>query len=127
MSQAVVLDDLEMRHEAFRTQYGHLYTQIEHCYNMAQFLHFILTFPGQIQHISLDHDLGDRTVDSHPMSQTLYGTGMDAVKLLIALPETYRPVTINVHSHNYQRQEVMVDTLRRNGFPQCTDIHFTDD
>src|SRR5574338_483354 len=108
MSQAVVLDDLEMRHQAFREKYGDQYTHIEHCYNMAQFLHFILTYPGQIQHISLDHDLGDYTMDSQPQGKVLYGTGMDAVKLLIALPETYRPVTINVHSHNYQRQEVMV-------------------
>lgn len=124
--QAVILDDLEVRHQAFREKYGHIY-RIEHCYNIAQFIHFVLSFPATIDFISLDHDLGDDTMDSHPTGRVLYGTGMDAAKLLIALLEPYRPVAINVHSHNYPRQEAMVHLLRNHGYPQTTDFHFTDD
>lgn len=127
MSQAVCLDDLQCRHDTFKEKYGSQYTNIEYCYNIAQFLHFILTFPGQIDFVSLDHDLGDSTVDSMPTGTVLRGTGMDAAKLLMALQLPFRPIQVNVHSHNYQRQEAMVDMLRRNGYPDATDIHFTDD
>lgn len=125
--QAVILDDLECRHEAFREKFGSQYSQIEHCYNIAQFIHFVLNFPGTIDFVSLDHDLGDTTVNSHPTGNVLYGTGMDAAKLLASIDERFRPVAVNVHSHNYTRQEAMVHLLRTHGYPQTTDFHFTDD
>lgn len=119
---AVVLDDLEVRHQAFREKYGAQYSQIERCYNLAQFVHFVLSYPGSIDHISLDHDLGD-----YEGGNVLFGNGMDAVRLLINLPESFRPKTLNVHSHNYVCQERMIYTLTGNGFPEATVIHFTED
>lgn len=126
MSQALFLDDQQVRHDAFKAQFGSKY-RIEHCYNIAQFLHFVLTFPGTIEFVSLDHDLGDYTVDSHAIEPCKYGTGMDAAKLLCILPVEFRPISVNVHSHNYTRQEAMIAFLRSNGYPGVTAVHYTDE
>lgn len=127
MSHAVILDDLEVRHEAAKVKFGTEYTDIKHCYNMAEFVHHILTYPAKIDFVSLDHDLGDHTVDSHPIGRTLYGTGMDAAKLLCAIEENMRPTKVNVHSHNYVRGEAMWHLLKHFGYPDATFEHFTDD
>lgn len=121
MSQAVCLDDLEIRHQAFKEKYGTQFHQVEHCYNVAQFVHFMTTYPGVVDFVSLDHDLGD---SAEPI---LRGTGMDAARLLCLMSEMFRPKKVNVHSHNYPRQEAMTHFLRTNGYPDATDEHFTDE
>jgi hypothetical protein len=129
MPHAVILDDLQCRHDAFRAQYGAEFDDIKgcyniaefddikHCYNMAEFLHHLLTYPGEIDLISLDHDLGDATK---------FGTGMDAVRLLCLLPETHLPRRINVHSHNYAKADEMMEILQRAGFSP-TNTYFTEE
>jgi hypothetical protein len=120
MPHAIILDDLQCRHDAFRAKYGAKFDDIKSCYNMAEFLHHILCYPGEVHLISLDHDLGDTT------GKTLYGTGMDAVRLLARLPDVYLPHRINVHSHNYAKAEEMMELLQREGFSP-TNTYFTEE
>lgn len=126
MSHAVILDDLEVRHEAARKIFSSQYSSIKHCYNVADFVHHILTYPGTFDFVSLDHDLGDISNDN--TGRVLYGTGMDAARFLSAICLTgYRPVKVNVHSHNYVCGDAMRDLLIRSGYPDTTFRHFTDD
>jgi hypothetical protein len=106
MRHAVILDDLLCRHVAFTAKYGEKY-DIMHCYNVVQFMSHVLTYPGVIDLVSLDHDLGDTG------PSRLTGNGMDAVQFLMVLPEYLRPVHVKVHSHNYARAEVMTATLQK--------------
>jgi hypothetical protein len=121
MPHAIILDDLQCRHDAFRAKYGAKFDDIKSCYNMAELLHHLLYCPGEVRFISLDHDLGDTTT-----GKTLYGTGMDAVRLLDVLPDRYLPLYINVHSHNYAKAEEMMYALRRAGFSP-TNEYFTEE
>lgn len=123
---AIVLDDLPCRHDAFDKAFKHVYQDIIHTYNFADFFHAVTTIPAQIDYVSLDHDLGDHTYHGTPTGQILYGTGTDAVRLLEILPVEMRPVKVNVHSFNFVRSEVMVERLKVAGY-DTTEVRFTDE
>lgn len=127
MPVAIILDDLQMRHDAFKHLHGHEYAEIFHTYNFADFFHILTKYPGVVDFVSLDHDLGDWTSGSQPVTQILHGTGMDAVRLLEILPFDMRPKMVNVHSHNYVRGEIMQERLVRAGYVNATYTHFTDE
>jgi hypothetical protein len=111
--QAVILDDLKRRHDTFDAIYGGVFN-IEHCYNIAQFAHFLLSFPGRIEFISLDHDLGDMS------NETLYGNGMDAAKMIIAL-NIVGLEKVAVHSWNGPKAKDMVSMLLQHGIDASID------
>lgn len=129
MPIALILDDQQERHDAFKERFGGEYSEIVHVYNFTQFFHYLMAYPGRIDYVSLDHDLGDRTTGSNPhqLKDALHGTGMNAVQLLETLPFERRPKHVNVHSHNYVRGEIMHERLCHAGYVNATYMHFTDD
>lgn len=104
----VILDDLQERHDAFKKL--HPNEQIEHCYNFAQFARFMLSYPGNVDFVSLDHDLGDEH------AAVVTGNGMDAARLLAIMDQKTGPTHIQVHSWNFERAEAMAQFLRQAGY-----------
>jgi hypothetical protein len=64
-----------------------------------------LLMVGNVEAISLDHDLGDFRQDPYPREVT----GMDVVNWMVA--NKVFPKVINVHSHNGDRAKFMVRDL----------------
>lgn len=126
MALAIILDDLKCRHDEFDRLYGEKYKDILHAYNFAEFFHLFTTVPAEVDLVTLDHDLGDSTHYSVNTGKIVYGTGMSAVRLLEIVPEWMRPKEVKVHSHNYERSDVMLDRLQRAGY-QCVIERFTDE
>lgn len=95
-SIAVILDDLQKRHDVFDAKEGSKYYLVVHCFNIAQFMKTLMKY-ASVSYISLDHDLGDEG------RETVLGSGMDAVDLIEAFKYnnglTYLK-TINVHTEN---------------------------
>jgi hypothetical protein len=118
MKTALILDDLQVRHDAFKQSFGQQYN-IHSVYNFVEFFNYITQYPGTIDYVTLDHDLGD--THGH-----LYGTGMMAVNLLAILPDVMKPLFVNVHSHNLIRGEIMLDRLLNAGY-KASYVHFTED
>lgn len=113
MPTAIILDDLQVRHDEFKEKFGAQYQTIYHVYNFAQFFDLITKIPCQVDYVSLDHDLGD-------FREVALGTGMMAVKALGMLPANMRPKAVNVHSHNWACAPIMQATLRTLGYPDAT-------
>jgi len=103
---AVILDDLTERHEQFTDQNPGC--DITRCYNIAQFVHHLVTYPGHIDLVSLDHDLGDESVT---------GNGFDAAKVLVNYID-YK-TEIRVHSFNTPKAMAMLEFFERFGFRNC--------
>ncbi len=110
---AIILDDLQVRHDEFKAKFGDQYGTIHNVYNFAQFFDLITKIPCQVDYVTLDHDLQDfRTVQN--------GTGMMAVRALCMLPTELRPLAVNVHSHNWACAPIMQAELRKGGYPDAT-------
>jgi len=103
---AIILDDLTERHEQFTARYPSY--DIAHCYNVAQFVHHLVTYPGHIDLVSLDHDLGN---------ELDVGNGMDAAKVLVNYID--KDTTLRVHSFNTPRALAMLEFFKACGFFGC--------
>lgn len=106
MKQALFLDDMKARTDAFRARNSKEY-QITWASNIATFLHYLYNYPTVFDLISLDHDLGD---DKHE------GNGQMAAWSLAYLPKDQRPHKVIIHSHNIAGAEAMAMILKDAGY-----------
>lgn len=92
----LILDDLQIRHDAYRKLYSN--HELAHAYNYNDFVKYLNQ--GVWDYIHLDHDLGagdnpDYYLDGFGKSREY--TGQDAAKLVVQLD--YQPKVI-IHSIN---------------------------
>jgi hypothetical protein len=114
MAYAVVLEDDPDRAAAMRAVLADLLPAADVLVfdNAPDAIAFLTVYAPQTLLISLDHDLGpSRVRDGAPFEP---GDGRDVSAFLAARPPT-GPVI--VHSANYAMVMVMVDMLRRAGWP----------
>lgn len=97
------LDDDEERHEVTRQR-----VEATHVRSVAEMAELIKTHTFDV--MSLDHDLEDLHYGCY--DEQFERTGLDAVKLIIALPLERRPELVIVHSWNPVGARRMCDALR---------------
>jgi len=106
MKQALFLDDMKARADAFRARNSKTY-QITVATNIATFLRYLYNYPTVFDLISLDHDLGDDNYE---------GNGQMAAWALSYIPKDQRPEKVIIHSHNTIGAEAMRQILDDAGF-----------
>ena len=110
----LILDDDQMRHDAFARRYaGH---ELTHVYAVAEAQAALIA--GGFDMASFDHDLADFQLEKQPDGsvQEREKTGYDVVMFMVStLPEDRWPAEIIVHSWNAPRAHQMVEVLRDRG------------
>lgn len=108
----LILDDEDHRHQLFETVLGQ---GCVHAYRFKEFQSALAACTPQTC-ILLDHDL-DLLMDSDQDENGVDFTGLDAARLVVALPIHARPRLVLVHSLNDEGAEEMVRVLREARIP----------
>jgi hypothetical protein len=114
MKNVLIIDDDEIRHEAFDKIY--VQDNVEHAYSYFEFLEKLPTYVWDI--ICFDHDLciendGDTYIDGK--GQTREYTGYQAALKVCEMEDSSLPKLAIVHSMNPSGADSIAKLLRRRG------------
>lgn len=123
MKTILILEDDDSRFMKLRALFFKNWN-ILYAPDFATFFEKLTSYPGVIDLVTLDHDLGlSHTENLDSLHNP--GNGIMAVNLLAIIPDYLKPLKINVHSANPVGSKEMVDRLINAGY-DTTKIQYQD-